>query len=139
MGLFDNLKSEDAVSRLNEEALYAEALREIESGLRRDGIWAMAMAQSDMDTAKAAARYIKLRVQSLKDELMLQHQAAMQAEEQEQKRRIAQMEADATKHPNCGGMIVRSDEGNFVSWQCTKCKAKGKFQRGVSYRDIKAG
>lgn len=139
MGLFDNLKSADAANRLTEEALYAEALREIESGLRRDGIWAMAMAQSDMDTAKAAARYIKLRVQSLKDELMLQHQAAMLAEEQEQKRRIAQMEADATKHRHCGGIIVRTDEGNYVIWQCTKCKAKGKFQRGVSYGNTKAG
>lgn len=138
MGLFDNFKTANAANRLTEEALYAEALREIESGLRRDGIWAMAMAQSDMDTTKAAAKYIMLRVQSLKDELMLRDQSATLAEEQEQKRAAAQSEADSPKHPNCGGIIVRTDVGNSVIWQCKKCKAKGEFRRGISYANTKA-
>jgi hypothetical protein len=137
MGLFDNLKSAGAANRLSEEALYAEALREIESGLRRDGIWAMAMAQSEMDSARAAALYIKLRVQSLKDELVLQERAAILAEAQKEKSRIMQADADAPRHPNCGGVIVRTNEGTYVSWQCKKCMAKGKFQRGVSYGGTK--
>ena len=69
MGIFDDIKAKGAAYRLTEEALYAEALREIESGQRRDGIWAKAMAESNMDHGKAGARYIKLRVQSLKDEV----------------------------------------------------------------------
>jgi len=69
MGIFDDIKAKGAAYRLTEEALYAEALREIESGQRRDGIWAKAMAESDMDQDKAGAKYIKLRVQSLKDEV----------------------------------------------------------------------
>ena len=71
MGMFDRFRTQSAVSRLAEEALYAEAMREIESGIRRDGIWAMALAEANMDQSKAAARYIKLRVQSLKDEIDL--------------------------------------------------------------------
>lgn len=69
MGLFDDIKAKGAAYRLTEEALYAEALREIESGQRRDGIWAKAMAESDMDAGKAGAKYIKMRVQALKDEI----------------------------------------------------------------------
>ncbi len=69
MGIFDDIKAKGATYRLTEEALYAEALREIESGQRRDGIWAKAMSESDMDQGKAGAKYIKLRVQSLKDEV----------------------------------------------------------------------
>jgi hypothetical protein len=69
MGLYDDIKAKGAAYRLTEEALYAEALREIESGQRRDGIWAKAMAESDMDAGKAGAKYIKMRVQALKDEI----------------------------------------------------------------------
>lgn len=69
MGLFDDIKAKGAAYRLTEEAMYAEASREIESGQRRDGLWAKAMSESDMDQGKAGARYIKLRVQSLRDEI----------------------------------------------------------------------
>lgn len=71
MGIFDDIRAKGAAYRLTEEALYAEALREIESGQRRDGIWAKAMAESDMDQGKAGAKYIKMRVQSLKDEVTI--------------------------------------------------------------------
>jgi hypothetical protein len=71
MGILDEVKNKGAVSRLTEETLYSQALREMESGLRRDGIWAKALADSDMDKDIAAAKYIKLRVQSLKDEAAL--------------------------------------------------------------------
>lgn len=71
MGIFDDIRTKGAAYRLTEEALYAEALREIESGQRRDGIWAKALAESEMDQGKAGAKYIKLRVQSLKDEVTL--------------------------------------------------------------------
>lgn len=69
MGIFYDIKAKGAAYRLTEEAIYAEAFRELESGQRRDGIWAKAMADSDMDHGKAGGKYIKLRVQSLKDEI----------------------------------------------------------------------
>lgn len=71
MSIFDDIRAMGPAYRLTEEKLYAEALREIESGQRRDGIWAKAMADSDMDQGKAGAKYIKLRVQSLKDEALV--------------------------------------------------------------------
>ena len=82
MGIFDDINAKGAAYRFTEEALYAEALREIESGQRRDGIWAKAMAESDMDQGKAGAKYIKLRVQSLKDEVTLFVAAMNKAESQ---------------------------------------------------------
>lgn len=69
MGLFDDIKLKGAAYRLTEEALFAEVLREMESGIRRDGLWCKALSEVDMDEARARALYIRLRVQSLKDEI----------------------------------------------------------------------
>ncbi len=71
MGFIDEIKSLGASDRVNDEKYYAEVLREMNSGIRRDGIWAKALADSEYDEKKAKARYIKLRVQSLKDEVSL--------------------------------------------------------------------
>lgn len=71
MGLLDDIKAQGAAYRLTEEALYAEVLREMEGGIRRDGLWAKALSDSQMDQTNAKALYIKLRVQSLKDEAEL--------------------------------------------------------------------
>ena len=115
MGILDGINSAGAASRLTEEAFYAEALREIESGMRRDGIWAMAMAECDMDQGRAGARYIKLRVQSLKDEMTLHLSAAAFAEEQRAAKAQLEAEADAPRHPGCGGVISRTEAGNRVT------------------------
>jgi lipopolysaccharide export LptBFGC system permease protein LptF len=77
MGIVDDIRLRGASSRISEEVLYAEALREIEDGLRRDGLWAKALAQSNMRQEDAEACYLKLRVQSLRDEIEI---AAQQAE-----------------------------------------------------------
>ena len=68
MSIFDDIIGKNADDRLAEEMLYAEAMREIEQGLRRAGLWGKAIAESDGDEKKAKALYLKLRVQSLKDE-----------------------------------------------------------------------
>ena len=74
MSIFDDIIGKDADDRLAEEMLYAEAMREIESGIRRDGLWGKAIAESDGDEKKAKAFYLKLRVQALKDELKVARQ-----------------------------------------------------------------
>ena len=51
-----------------EEALYKQVLDEIESGIRRKGIYAKALADSLGDVLKAESLYIRYRVQSLVDE-----------------------------------------------------------------------
>jgi len=89
MGIFDDIKAKGAAYRLTEEALYAEALREIESGQRLDGTWAKAMAESDMDAGKAGAKYIKMRVQSLRDEISVFIYAAKKVETANTKQSIA--------------------------------------------------
>ncbi|MSQ57951.1 MAG: hypothetical protein EXR35_10810 [Limnohabitans sp.] len=53
----------------SDELVHALVLREMKDGIRRDGLWAQAMSKSEMDSNKATARYIELRVQSMKDEL----------------------------------------------------------------------
>lgn len=71
MGLFDDIMAKGAALRITEEILYAEVFREIESGVRRDGIWAKALSESEMLEGPAKAKYIKLRVQALKDEVSI--------------------------------------------------------------------
>jgi hypothetical protein len=71
MGLVDDLRIRGASSRVTEEALYAEALREVEASLRRDGLWSKALAETGMRQQDAQAYYLKLRVQSLRDEINL--------------------------------------------------------------------
>ena len=121
-----------AESRLADEALYAEALREVEAGLRRDGLWARALSECEMDQKKAAALYLELRVQSMKDELLLATRQAelnniaarnRQHEIQRQQNEID--DADKPRHLNCGGIIDREEYSTKIDWKCRKCNASG--------------
>jgi hypothetical protein len=69
MGLLDEIRLKGAEYRLTEEAIYGEVLHEIENGIRRDGLWAKALAESRDSVEQAKSRYIRLRVQALKDEI----------------------------------------------------------------------
>lgn len=68
MSFWKNAKKTAIVNRLVEEKIYEQVLREIESGLRRDGLWAKALQESRGNEQEAKALYIKFRVQSIKDE-----------------------------------------------------------------------
>ncbi len=71
------MKTEEVAARVTEEELYAKALREIEpGGVRRDGIWAKALAGAGGDDKKTIGLYIEYRVQSLRDESELNKAAA---------------------------------------------------------------
>lgn len=67
--MFEKFKRKTAANRLFEELLYEKALNEVESGQRRDGLWAKAFASSSGDEQKARALYLTYRVQSMLDEL----------------------------------------------------------------------
>lgn len=84
MSIFDDIRAKGVAYRLTEETLYAAVLKEIESGQRRDGLWAKALAGSGMDSTRAQAQYIKLRVQALKDEVAL-FKAGYEREQLEEK------------------------------------------------------
>jgi len=69
MGLFDKVKKTTIESRRYEEKLYEVALEEVEAGEVRKGLYAKALAKSDGDKEKADGIYLKLRVQSIMDDI----------------------------------------------------------------------
>ena len=134
MGLFGLNKAKVAEARLVDEALYAIALREIESGHRRDGLWARSLSECSMNQKEAAARYIQFRVQALKDEHTLLAEEGAKEKLRESRRqieheqtRIAAAEADLPRHPKCGGIIDRIEAGASIRWKCRKCRSTGEF------------
>ena len=56
-------------------------MRELEDGVRQDGLWLQAMSESNMDQVKAQQRYITLRCEALhgqvKGELIRQIRGAV--------------------------------------------------------------
>ena len=69
--------------RKGEEAMLAKIMSEIESGQKRQGVWAKALMDSDGDEAKAESLYLKYAVQSLVDEWTIE--AVKKQEELENK------------------------------------------------------
>jgi hypothetical protein len=80
---------QDAAARLAEERLFAAVLREIESGVRKDGVWAKALTDASFDEKKAKTLYVQYRIQSLKDELLVRE---AQLEQQREQQRIEEQE-----------------------------------------------
>ena len=72
MGFSNRRKKEAVEFRIFEEKVYELVAAEIESGDRRTGLWARALANSDGDEVKASGLYIKYRAQSLLDEAVLE-------------------------------------------------------------------
>jgi lipid II:glycine glycyltransferase (peptidoglycan interpeptide bridge formation enzyme) len=98
MGIFDRIKDQRTASRIEEEWLYQTALKEIESGQRRPGLWAKALAETSGDESAAKAAYLKLLVQRFKDEAHIEKRNRQKelrdlAQEQERLRRKAQEES----------------------------------------------
>ncbi|MGB8376842.1 MAG: hypothetical protein WCE70_00005 [Rhodanobacteraceae bacterium] len=72
MGIRDFFKPEPSLAeRLINEKLYEQVLEEIEGGHRRGGLWLQAIESSRGNEREAKLLYIKLRLQSLKDEIAL--------------------------------------------------------------------
>tara|TARA_B100000989_G_C19452986_1_gene432644 strand:- start:226 stop:672 length:447 start_codon:yes stop_codon:yes gene_type:complete len=100
----DQLKLNSAKSRLFEERIYELVSKEIESGQKRVGLWAKALATSDGSEERAKSKYIKLRVQSMKDELELDMEKQRAFEEHikeqtvsEEEKRIKKLSEDLKK------------------------------------------
>ena len=69
--MFKKFKQVSAINRVLEEKLYAFAYEEIQSNDVKSGLYAQALVASKGDEKVARAAYIKLRVQSLKDEFTI--------------------------------------------------------------------
>ena len=69
MGIFDKVKKTTIASRRREEILYGVALEEVENDEIRKGLYAKALSKADGDKEKADGIYLKLRVQSIMDDI----------------------------------------------------------------------
>ena len=56
-------------SRRREEFIYSAVMDEIAKGQKSSGLWGKALAESDGNINKAESTYLKLRAQSLQDEI----------------------------------------------------------------------
>lgn len=69
MKFFDKLRNNAAKSRISEEMIYEQVSEELNSGIRREGLWAKALSESNGSDDVAKSIYIKLRYQSIVDEV----------------------------------------------------------------------
>ena len=51
------------------ELVRSMVMRELEDGLRQDGLWLQAMSESNMDQTRAQQRYITLRCEALQGQV----------------------------------------------------------------------
>ena len=77
MRWLNRISAATAAVRLIDESLYAQAFDELNQGIRRDGLWAKALANAEGNEAKARGLYLQYRVQSYKDEAALLEQSTV--------------------------------------------------------------
>ncbi|NWO06818.1 MAG: ankyrin repeat domain-containing protein [Alteromonadaceae bacterium] len=66
--MFDKFRKMNIAHRKTDEALYSVVAKEMGSGVRNNGLWLKALEKAGGNKDKQVAEYIKLRVQSLKDD-----------------------------------------------------------------------
>ena len=96
MGIFSSAKAKLAAQKLQEEQLYEWAAEEVAGNNIRPGLMAKALAETDGDETKAAARYIKLRVETMKAEIEISNFAQDQASKTEQRNQGSKTEKQVT-------------------------------------------
>ncbi len=57
------------MTNLSSDMVRSLVLRELEDGVRHDGLWLQAMAESKLDQSKAKLRYIELRMQAMQSDV----------------------------------------------------------------------
>lgn len=77
----------------SEEALYAAVGEELRQGQIRQGLWAKALAEEGYDEQRAKAKYLKLRVRSLRNEIAdAEAQERLRVREQQKQQREQAMQ-----------------------------------------------
>ena len=76
MSAFDNFKKLNVAHQKTEEAVYSIVAQEMEEGVRHNGRWLKALEQAEGSKEKQIAKYIKLSVEALKDEISIQSKSA---------------------------------------------------------------
>ena len=91
------------------------ALREVESGVRRDGLWAKAMVEADRTRRDPSTIYLELRVSSLRDERVESEQQAesqLQLEQQRTEHQIAERQRIVTNERNRLAQLEMNERRN---------------------------
>jgi hypothetical protein len=128
MGFVDEFISRGVQHRLTEELIYAEVFREMESGFRRDGLWAKALSEAKFDENDAKSRYIKLRVQSIRDdyEFLIRQKSSTGKGGIPQKSVVLQDNSPGrTQTPSAA--IPSSSEHTAGVYSCNHCDYYGKL------------
>ena len=69
--MWKSIKDAAVIERLKDEAAHAEAMHEMSTGKRRDGLWAKAIIQSNGDDKTAKILYLKFLVEAIKDDIYI--------------------------------------------------------------------
>lgn len=69
MGLLNRLRGTSTEPGIDDTHLYAHIAKEIDSGFRREGVWAKALTECNFDEAKARAIYMRMAVKVLQKEI----------------------------------------------------------------------
>lgn len=92
MGILDRMRFQSALFRKGEEGLYEQAVREIQSGRRRDGLWAKAQIRAKGDPHRSESEYLKLLVRAIADDTVLAEKMRQERERVTEERRIQEQE-----------------------------------------------
>ncbi len=69
MSILDKFKSQSVFNRKREEGFYAVVATEMADGIRNPALWLKALEAANGNSEKQVSEYIRLRVQSLKDDV----------------------------------------------------------------------
>lgn len=123
MNWFNQWKSRAALDRIAEEKLYEAAYRELDSGHRRAGLWAKAVAKSEGSKEKTRSLYIQLLIQRYKDDSHLQAEIMREALNEHMKHQPQTQARDAKPEWTCSvcNGALGINYGTSTKHICKKC------------------
>lgn len=107
--IFNRIKFSKAIGRKREEKLYSQVSSEMASGQINQGLWTKSIEKSEGDSGKQVSEYIRLRVQSLYDELeiskKIEHQNNIAAELTDDEPTLYESFCNYIKNDNVNGVV----------------------------------
>ena len=103
--MFGRIRKDNLIARALEEDLYEVIAAELKDGVKKDGLWIKAISKAGGDKSRTESEYIKLRLQSLKDEMDIyaSAQKAVGREETVRKEITSKKKIDSRENKNSFG------------------------------------
>ena len=108
--MFGWKRRDKLIARALDEKLYELIAIELRDGVRKDGLWLKAISRSGGSDTHAKSEYIKLRLQSLKDEIEIdaeQSQEQQQLSEEQRMREQQLSEEQRTREQQSSELRIR--------------------------------